>query len=535
MRSPSNNLGLRANLFAVSSMAFVIETVLFGLIMTISFCLPSSERFITKLSRLRSPCSNFQVLRQFTGSNGLVTDVLMLVVDDYVPLFRVCTIARRPNPSFTLVPRIPEDVCYVPKELKCLAARAVPSGLPSSGLPEDLQELVQKENENEDYLHFYVKSRECPVLQAGGMKVGEFHQVYPSFDSECCKNMFSVDLIGNAKKVLHLLNRCSKTAGLYDPGVLYQSCCKRYPAFMELQLEFKEKALVPPLDVALVQWTHMLQSKEYRSYAESLGIHEKPHSYLLDKEEFEKCEELTRTLWEERITDSKYDFSAPSLESTGPFMGSNAMTCGVQAEDPRIQASYTTSTPQSQMKAIELVRMGKVATAATAEELKHLPGIVADDRKWFPNFVSAMGEDFEDIDFEKCHIGYQKYLYLLTKYPRRMEWISFAPNPAIDLMWHTHLATPKAYWKDVSFVMCVESSLPMHKLLPAEARTPFVFEKHLNEETRLWEDEFPGDLMKSYVKYARQARTKNVPSPPPRLQRGNNNNAPPPPPPILRK
>lgn len=86
-------------------------------------------------------------------------------------------------------------------------------------------------------------------------------------------------------------------------------------------------------------------------------------------------------------------------------------------------------------------------------------------------------------------LGYQRYLYLVAKHPQTTEWIGFAPSPAIDLVWHTHLLVPRSYWRDVGFLFG-GSLPPMHKLLPLEARKPFVYEEHALVERSLWSDEF---------------------------------------------
>ncbi len=42
-------------------------------------------------------------------------------------------------------------------------------------------------------------------------------------------------------------------------------------------------------------------------------------------------------------------------------------------------------------------------------------------------------DGFTMEEFSQFQLDYQRYLFLLVKYERKMEWIGFAPSPAIDL------------------------------------------------------------------------------------------------------
>ncbi len=56
-------------------------------------------------------------------------------------------------------------------------------------------------------------------------------------------------------------------------------------------------------------------------------------------------------------------------------------------------------------------------TVDSVETLELLPDVVVEDAKWFRNFSDAFNGrvDFTDAELEVFLIGYQKYLYLLTK------------------------------------------------------------------------------------------------------------------------
>lgn len=131
--------------------------------------------------------------------------------------------------------------------------------------------------------------------------------------------------------------------------------------------------------------------------------------------------------------------------------------------------------------------------------------IGADDGDWFTNFAAS--QQFRTIGFTPDELasfvlGYQRYLYLVAKMPQRMEWIGFAPTPAIDLIWHTHLLCPRSYWRDVGFLFG-GAMPPMHKLLPLDARKPFVYAAHASAEAHLWQEEF-GESLEALVAVSRK-------------------------------
>ena len=127
-----------------------------------------------------------------------------------------------------------------------------------------------------------------------------------------------------------------------------------------------------------------------------------------------------------------------------------------------------------------------------------MPEVVIADREWYRQFKTSTSESdvLGDKFLKKSAAGYQKYLYLLTKYPMRMEYIAFGPNPPIDLMWHTHLIQPKSYFSDCKELMYEVSH---HKLLPEEMRTEIVYDARTSEEVKIWEQEFDGESLTEYL------------------------------------
>jgi len=123
--------------------------------------------------------------------------------------------------------------------------------------------------------------------------------------------------------------------------------------------------------------------------------------------------------------------------------------------------------------------------------------MVFDDWLWFDEFTKATANiDVSQPEFfRRSHLGYQKYLYLMAHSPVAMENMSFAPCPPIDLMWHTHILQPDAYFRDSLHLLF---SVKHHKLLARCKRTPVFYESRLNKEDKLWSSVF-GESLSVYL------------------------------------
>jgi hypothetical protein len=88
--------------------------------------------------------------------------------------------------------------------------------------------------------------------------------------------MFTVDLQRGARCVLRFLSEARL------PLALKTTCEKRYPAFLRLQSTHLAERLIAPPDVALVWFSHMLQSKEYQTFAACFGLQSFPHCSTID-------------------------------------------------------------------------------------------------------------------------------------------------------------------------------------------------------------------------------------------------------------
>ena len=399
--------------------------------------------------------------------------------------------------------KVEKDVAYVVKPLQKLALQAL-RVTDALGLTPELKAQFDQGKTGDNH-SFVMKDRACPSL--GPLKVGEFGE-FPGFRTEPLKAMFSVDM---AKSASNLLQFLSLTERLPDPD---EGVVKRYLWYLELQKShYPNIFILPPPDVALVHFTHMLQSKEYHEFAQGFNLQWMSHCsmWMFEKDgNFKQFEEESRQLWNEANPYSKFGvfadknrkyypnetYSWTALEKLNPIRKEHgapeANKCGIHASDPRVQSFGETW--QIVPIPVDNVRNpGVIPSVSCVKDLNRLVAVVKLDRDWLVNLRAAFGGqiNFSQPDLKHFQIGYQKYLYLLAKYPFRCEWIGFAPTPSIDLMWHAHLIQPKAYWRDVTF-LCF--GLPHHKLLPEVSRTPFVYEAHLSEETQLWQEEFAEDL-----------------------------------------
>jgi hypothetical protein len=165
----------------------------------------------------------------------------------------------------------------VPKSLKHLALRVIANdlSLSRSQIVLDLRDDVALVTAP-DWTWFDRKDRNCPDL-AGKIKYGEFGR-FPKATIEFAPKMFSVDLVAAARNTLLFLKMTSSAQALWKTD-LATTCVKRYAQFMKLQAKHLDLRLLPPPDVAVVHFSHMLQSKEYQAFAQSFGkgLEKLPH------------------------------------------------------------------------------------------------------------------------------------------------------------------------------------------------------------------------------------------------------------------
>jgi len=244
--------------------------------------------------------------------------------------------------------------------------------------------------------------------------------------------------------------------------------CPRYLLFMGLQNTYPDQLLLPPIDVEAVWFSHMLQSDCYQVFIENRFPNLKylSHTSILSytDEERNNLTNETKRLWY-KMYYGLYDFNP---------------------EENRVSVDLE---PLEDQKIQDLI----------------------DDRMWFREFIKACQSagtddplsilldqsDNEDQTrfFENALLGYQRFIYLVTKYPRYVEKIKFSPIPSIDLIWHTHLLQPRSYYKDS---MKLTNEIRQHKLLNSHYRTIRFFNDRKNREEIIWNQEF-GEMMSRYL------------------------------------
>ncbi len=380
----------------------------------------------------------------------------------------------------------------MPKSLKMLALHVVANdlSLSRSQIVMDLRDDVA-EATAPDWVWYDRKDRNCPEL-AGKIKLGEFGR-FPTATKEFLPRMFSVDLVAAARNTLHFLTLSSSAQPVWQKG-LTKTCVKRYPMFMKLQARHLDLRLLPPPDVAVVHFSHMLQSKEYQAFALSFakGLEKLPHcsDWMFEGADgVAKAAAVAQKLWSDayKMPYEAGDLTWPMFEeqaakhAAGP---KKERPCGRQARDLRLQVAGRSYFQNATVSRDEIDRVPvEVATVESEAKLGTLAPVVLLDQDWLQNFVAAASGrlKFADEELQAMHVDYQRYLFLTCKYEYKMEWIGFAPTPGIDLFWHSHLLRPKAYFGDV-FELC--GCVPHHKLLPEDARTVFVYQGEERREMR---------------------------------------------------
>ena len=118
-----------------------------------------------------------------------------------------------------------------------------------------------------------------------------------------------------------------------EKSTLSNVCTKRYPAFMRALKD--DNSLVPPLDVAIVMFHHMLQSKEYFEFAKTFGVHHVAHFAAQKGKSFKELLEggakAEQLIVKETGVKMSYGPTSPSSSSTSTTLHKNPI-CGVEAK-----------------------------------------------------------------------------------------------------------------------------------------------------------------------------------------------------------
>lgn len=330
----------------------------------------------------------------------------------------------------------PVDCVYQVKTLAQLAARVVATNAARDvECPQHVRELLDEASADEEWKQFVEKDRSCESVQ-GRMKIGEFG-LFPHASDAPVATMFTTDLCSGARFTLKFLSLVRGQARALHP----LSCTNRYLHYLKLVVANPSKRILPPPDVALVHFSHMLQSKDYREFCQR-HFHNLESVAHCSSWMFETPATLqgaladTRAVWDERV--SAYDVCGSWTTSpSGGFSLADKTqltppVCGRHAKDPRVQGGGLGFHRSLDLDDVNATAQPDVNSL---EALASLPAMVADDADWFTNFVASQGGkmDVTQDDLQRFQLGYQRYLYLVAKYERRMEWIGFAPTPAIDL------------------------------------------------------------------------------------------------------
>lgn len=258
--------------------------------------------------------------------------------------------------------------------MKLLAARALLAASNfkaprAETLPDDLLGLVIQAHAP-GWVHYDAKDPTCESLAGVVPKVGSF-ALFPDACVRVCPTMWTVDLVALAPHTLQFLDLCASAPALLEERALRDAACVRYPLWMQLLQSVRgAERLVPPLDVARVWFSHMLQSAEYRRFAASFGLEWEPHACTWcfdDTESFNELMHRSRLAWARFTqgacmgvpcfgahTRAASDMPWVSWNSAGrrprspslptasapavaPSSESRGLGCGMQARDPRMQ------------------------------------------------------------------------------------------------------------------------------------------------------------------------------------------------------
>jgi len=372
---------------------------------------------------------------------------------------RVCTMLVPPS-FFKLKDAKKDNQVQTPKSLQDLCILAVRKmNIPYKGkIPDFLYTLIE-ESQQTECISVYSPRKSL-------YKIGNFG-CYPDILMTPMPYLFTTDLISTANNVLRFLSEMDSIKEL-DNGQYYRDFVNpRYILFLMLQNSHSDVKLLPPLDVECVWFSHMLQSFNYREFILQLfpNLKNVSHTSILSMNDRAELLDVSKVIWNKFYPNYEYEFNPNRTYKIDDY----GISINVDYRD------------------------------------------LIDDRTWYKQFVRACqsageedptsillehGNNSQQNFFSNALLGYQRFLYLITKYPKYVEDIMFSPIPAIDLIWHTHLVQPSSYYYDAVHLMF---QVRHHKILERRNRTERFYTERSNIEDELWNEEF-GESMNKYLK-----------------------------------
>lgn len=165
------------------------------------------------------------------------------------------------------------ELLYSSKSLKFASALVIRRNqLSVDSLPEELRMLISSIIPTDS--HFEATERSCSQEHVNGMiRIANFG-MFPNALLEPQHTpgwLFHTNLLEQARAVLSFLTSASAPDLRFtSPTSIQRVLQYRYPRFLEMQSSlYPEVILAPPQDVALVWFSHMLQSDSYQRFIES--------------------------------------------------------------------------------------------------------------------------------------------------------------------------------------------------------------------------------------------------------------------------
>jgi hypothetical protein len=257
---------------------------------------------------------------------------------------------------------------------------------------------------------------------------------------------FTPDLVTASGAVLSFLTEVQKLQNFKNPASV-ESLMKFYLCFLILQDENSLEELIPSKPIQAIWFSHMLQSCGYKTF----------------------INQNFTNLW-------KLNHPVTRLQLGDPHRSDL---------ESRTQKLMDQKFP----KDCDLNSVPNFLNLWEKMKVEFTPETVIYDRDWILEFNKfTSGTDVKSVEFrEKAYFGYRRLIYLKWRNTSRVEEIGFSPCPSIDLLWHTHLAHPETYEKDMENVL---GHVPAHKLLDVKDRTEAWMDTRDDQSMEMWQQQY---------------------------------------------
>ncbi|CAF0797512.1 unnamed protein product, partial [Rotaria sordida] len=262
----------------------------------------------------------------------------------------------------------------------------------------------------------------------------------------------SVDIDRTAPELISLLEKASNfKVDWYRPAIIRQMIM-RYYQFMQLKASFPDEIfLVPTLDIEIVWQTHLLRPQMYRKDCLRLFHHVIEHSLLIDDiGQFLKEQAFLDTcqFYEERFGEQYCSLliDKEKIQEALRYHRSLFRSCLTPNYSywDQTHFQFGSESPKDYENPFSFTEADVILDNNWLDLCKKFMHKSVSKKEYNPPYKIDLG--FSPMQLLKK--SYERFLYIVTKYPPVDEDKFVHLTYAIEIVWHAHMQEPTKYASD---------------------------------------------------------------------------------------